>query len=354
MQGIDISSWQSGINLAAVPCDFVIAKATEGTNYTNPDCARSVEQAISLGKCVGVYHYVAGGNAEAEADFFIDSVSGWVGRGILAIDWEQGGNSAWGDTGYLDRVVKRVISRTGIKPLIYASQAVFPWDVANSNDCGSWVAQYGSMDATGYQENPWNDGAYSCTIRQYASSGALSGYNGSLDLNKFYGTAQDWAAYSGGSGQTGGGGVGHSVQLFTPNQSDAQKWIVRLNADGQHGYATFQSKSNGQYLDVVGGGTAAGTPVQVYDGNGSAAQKFLADAQVFDADKWFYLRPQVNEAMAVDCVNGGTSDGTGIQIFDWNRTDAQKWSLVYAGEPDTYYVINLTSGKALDVVGGGI
>ena len=33
MNGIDISSWQEGINLSAVPADFVIIKATEGTRF---------------------------------------------------------------------------------------------------------------------------------------------------------------------------------------------------------------------------------------------------------------------------------------------------------------------------------
>lgn len=36
LNGIDISNWQSGINLAVVPCDFVVIKATEGTGYVNP------------------------------------------------------------------------------------------------------------------------------------------------------------------------------------------------------------------------------------------------------------------------------------------------------------------------------
>lgn len=203
LQGIDISSWQSGIDLSAVPCDFVIAKATEGTGYTNPDCARAIEQAISLGKSFGVYHYVAGGNAQGEADYFVDSVSGWLGRGILAIDWEAGGNSAWGDTGYLDAVIKRVIQRTGIKPLVYASQSAFPWSIASQNDCGAWVAQYGGNDATGYQDSPWNEGSYDCAIRQYSSAGSLPGYSGSLDLNKFYGDVSTWAAYAGAEPQQG-------------------------------------------------------------------------------------------------------------------------------------------------------
>lgn len=33
LNGIDISNWQAGIDLSVVPCDFVIAKATQGTSY---------------------------------------------------------------------------------------------------------------------------------------------------------------------------------------------------------------------------------------------------------------------------------------------------------------------------------
>ena len=40
LNGIDVSNWQAGINLAAVPADFVIMKATEGTNYVSPDFNR--------------------------------------------------------------------------------------------------------------------------------------------------------------------------------------------------------------------------------------------------------------------------------------------------------------------------
>ena len=33
MDGIDISAWQDTIDITKVPCDFVIVKATEGTDY---------------------------------------------------------------------------------------------------------------------------------------------------------------------------------------------------------------------------------------------------------------------------------------------------------------------------------
>lgn len=199
MQGIDISNWQNGINLSAVPCDFVIIKATQGTTYVSPDCDRQVQQAIDEGIPFGVYHYVGGGNAKAEADWFIDNCRGYVGHGVLAIDWESGENTAWGDESYLDAVIARVAERTGVVPLKYASLSVFPWGVAENSGC--WVAQYADNNQTGYQGEPWNEGAYSCAIRQYSSCGRLDGWGGSLDLNKAYMTPEAWMRYACPSGE---------------------------------------------------------------------------------------------------------------------------------------------------------
>lgn len=199
MQGIDISAWQAGIDLAKVPCDFVIVKATQGTVYVSESCDAQVQQAISLGNPFGFYHYVGGEGAQAEADFFIDNCAGYFGKGIPCIDWESADNAAWGNTDYLRQLVQRVIDRTGVKPLIYASASSFPWDVAQALDCGAWVAQYADNNATGYQNTPWNEGAYECAIRQYSSHGSLDGYPGYLDLDKAYMDADAWAKYVGAS-----------------------------------------------------------------------------------------------------------------------------------------------------------
>lgn len=196
MQGIDISNWQNGIDLSAVPSDFVIAKATEGTSYISPDCSRQIEQCRSLGKLFGIYHYIGGGNARGEAEFFINNITNWIGNGILVLDWESQGNSAWGNVNYLKECANRVTELTGIPPLIYASQSVFPWDISMDCNSGTWVAQYADMNPTGYQENPWNEGAFSCVIRQYSSCGRLPGYGGNLDLNKAYIDAETWMKYA--------------------------------------------------------------------------------------------------------------------------------------------------------------
>lgn len=202
MQGIDVSSWQTGIDVSKVPADFVIAKATEGTNYVNPDCDRVVQQCIKLGKCWGTYHYVNGSGAVAEADYYANNVKGYIGKGILCIDWESGSNRAWGNYAYLETLVSRVIERTGIKPIIYVQASAYAPTaaVAQRHDCGLWIAQYADMNATWYQDTPWNEGAYSCAIRQYSSAGWLTGWNGNLDLDKFYGDANAWRKYAGASG----------------------------------------------------------------------------------------------------------------------------------------------------------
>lgn len=202
MNGIDISNWQNGINLDAVPYDFIIAKATQGKTYVSPDCARQVEQARARGKLFGVYHYIDGSSAIGEADFFIDNIENWVGEGMLCLDWESNQNSAWGNEDYLRQVAQRVIDRTGIPPVIYVQQSrmaqVKP--IADALNCALWIAQYANMNATGYQDAPWNEGVYSCAIRQYSSCGRLSGYSGNLDLNKAYMDAAAWKKYANPSG----------------------------------------------------------------------------------------------------------------------------------------------------------
>ena len=202
LQGIDVASYQTGINFSQVPCDFVIIKATEGTSYVNPACNSQYDSAKGNGKLLGLYHYVKGVGAVAEANFFVDSIRNYVGTAILCIDFEAGGNSAWGDMGYLRQLCQQVIARTGVRPLIYVQASAYApvSAVAKELNCGLWIAQYASMALTGYQAHPWNEGAYSCAIRQYSSTGRLPGWGGSLDLNLAYMDANAWMKYASPSG----------------------------------------------------------------------------------------------------------------------------------------------------------
>ena len=203
MNGIDISNHQAGLNLDAVPCDFVICKATEGTGFVDKYCDGWVQKAISMGKPFGVYHFATGGSSgRQEAEFFYNNIKGYVGKGILILDWEA--NAVSKGPGYAKEFLDRLKELTGIKGMIYMSNSVvngYDWSSVVAGDYGLWNAGY----YAGYQTMGYNPdapliggtGAWSgAAMYQYTSSGRLSGWNGNLDLNVFYGDKNAWQKYA--------------------------------------------------------------------------------------------------------------------------------------------------------------
>lgn len=202
LNGIDISGWQRGINLERVPFDFAIVKATEGVTGKNSIFDSCCEDVLRLNKCLGLYHYANGKDYRAEADNFISKSSKYIGKALLVLDWESQGNLQFGksDREWVKNWCEYVHSKTGVKPIIYVSKSIrYLFE-----DLGYefWIAQYANNNPTGYQDKPWNESAYSCLIRQYTSTGRLNGYNGNLDLDKFYGSVEDWNARAAVGGKT--------------------------------------------------------------------------------------------------------------------------------------------------------
>ena len=204
LNGIDIASYQKGIDLSKVPCDFVIIKATQGTSYVNPDFERALKQAISLGKCVGVYHYASKGGAKAEAQHFVNTAKSAIGKAIFILDWELGDNANFKKPSYARLFLETVKSLTGYTPMIYMSKSVcrdMDWNgVASTYPL--WVAQYASYAITGYKSSPWTDkngyGTWkSPTIFQYTSTGRLANWNGNLDLDIAYLAKEEWQKMAG-------------------------------------------------------------------------------------------------------------------------------------------------------------
>ena len=272
MNGIDISSWQTGIDLTAVPADFVIIKATEGTGYVNSDCDRAFQQAKQAGKLRGVYHYANGGNATAEADYFLANIEGYIKDAILCLDWESQNNALCGTGGpartWISNWCNRIVERTGVKPLIYASASLYS-EVSGIGDYGLWIAQYADNNDTGYQDTPWNEGAYDCAIRQYSSHGRLSGWNGNLDLNKAYMDATAWGKYA---NPAGGDATPATPSKPTPQPStvtytvqpgDTLSGIAAAYDTTYQHLAAINGIANpnliypGQVLTISGGGASA-------------------------------------------------------------------------------------------------
>lgn len=199
MNGIDISAWQGdeNIDLSKVPFDFCIVKATEGTSYKNRYFAAHCDAVLKKKKLLGAYHYANGGDVQKEADHFLAYAKKYIGKAVLVLDWEAKNNPQFGknDLEWCLKWCNYVYQKTGIKPLIYIQKSAM--NAVKKAGYGLWVAQYPDYEQTGYQEHPWNEGKYNCLIRQYTSVGKLSGYSGSLDLNKAYISATSWNKLAG-------------------------------------------------------------------------------------------------------------------------------------------------------------
>ncbi len=201
---IDTSSWQTGINVTNTGAEIVVAKATEGTTYVNPDCDRVVQDALTAGQGVGVYHFAHTENdAKQEAQHFINSTRGYINKGIVPIlDWEP--NAPW-DTNWALTWLHTVEAAWGTKPIIYTYQYVensYDWTNVVRENYGLWIAAYTLGDTPIYGFNP---PAAQPTLYhwpfavawQYTANGHVNGWNGGLDLSVVYGDLNTWHAYAG-------------------------------------------------------------------------------------------------------------------------------------------------------------
>ena len=206
LNGIDISSWQAGIDIPRVDADFVIVKATGGVDYYNPHFREMADAVLDSGKLLGIYHFAGdsvAGSAEAEAAYFLNAIEPYLGKFIPVLDWEAEATAwpvEWAKT-WLDIVAEA----TKANPWFYSYLSYIQSHQAELGTICKYplwlAAYYNGYQAMNYTEDPplygstlpWNEMA----CYQYSSTGYVSGYGARLDINKFYGTREDWLAMCG-------------------------------------------------------------------------------------------------------------------------------------------------------------
>ncbi len=203
LKGIDISRYENGINIRALDIDFVIAKATEGVGYMDPNYKEYIETSLNSNKKVGLYHFARpdlGNSAKEEADWFVETVRPYIKKAILVLDWEKDtSNTTWAKE-FLDEVY----AKTEVKPIIYMSASPansFNWSEVVRGDYGLWIASYGA-DTGSPGVPPQNRYWPFYILWQYTSRGYLNGYNKNLDLDYFYGTRTTWDKYANPTNET--------------------------------------------------------------------------------------------------------------------------------------------------------
>lgn len=178
---VDLSNNNGSKNIKGYPADGYMFKATEGSYFTDKYCDQFVQQAIKAGKVWGVYHFMDGSPWQAQADHFIAAIKGYVGKGILCLDYEMYGRQG---TAIAKKWLDYVYKKIGVKPVVYTSVSVTKeedWSAVVRADYGLWVADYTApLDKIGYWKAPM--------MWQYTSA--------PYDKNYFYGDRTAWLKYA--------------------------------------------------------------------------------------------------------------------------------------------------------------
>lgn len=204
MNGLDIASYQSSLNLLNISYDFVMIKATEGVSYVNPFCDVHYQEAKANGKKRAIYHFFDFTvDAIAQANFFVDNCAGYIHDAIFVLDWEGAHVDRLGDAMLFLRQVEQ---RIGYKPAIYMSEYVenhYDWaDIARLS-YGLVLAKYSDYEIDNNYDMSKAGVAPSCVhwpfyfMWQWTSKGHLNGYAGDLDCDVAYLTPEQWDLYAG-------------------------------------------------------------------------------------------------------------------------------------------------------------
>lgn len=194
MKGLDISSYQSGINFDAIKnagVEFLILRAGftgwgTGVNYNKDNCfEKFYYNAKNYNIPVGAYWYSCANTKEegiAEAKFMYDNcLKGKQFEYPIYIDVEDIHHQVGNKRGVTDAVIGfcEYLENLGYYVGIYASDISGFKDKMNINEIDAydkWVARYGSTPKYVTSYGMW----------QSSSSGKINGYSGNLDTDVAY------------------------------------------------------------------------------------------------------------------------------------------------------------------------
>ena len=139
--------------------------------------------------------------------------------------------------------------------------------------------------------------------------------------------------------------------LFTEGD-DASEWILRDAGAGNF----YIINKCGRFADVNNGVFVDGTNINGWTGNSSDAQKFkfvAVDGEQSLDDGIYQIRNSSNRNLVLDVYQASTDNSANVQLSKDNGGDSQKWRISYLG--DGYYsIVAVHSDKALDMQNAGI
>ncbi|MDG3013539.1 glycoside hydrolase family 25 protein [Speluncibacter jeojiensis] len=254
--GIDISSYQAGLDLAQVKAegfDFVFVKVTEGSGYVNPTWPGFRDAANANGLILAGYHYLTGDDVNAQAQNFVTN----LGPNIPAmIDFEANGGTLDNFWAFVNAVNARgvqialsYIPRWYIQGAGGGDLSQVPGLISSSYVSGSGFA---SALYPGDQSSYWDgyDGG-TPQILQFTDSAQVAGQT--VDANAFRGTPDQLRALlAQPAGAPTPSPAPTQEDTMTPDQDAILRDIqVQLRGPGCAGWPQLGTNAAGQNLTLV-------------------------------------------------------------------------------------------------------
>ncbi len=144
----------------------------------------------------------------------------------------------------------------------------------------------------------------------------------------------------------------HVVNIGGDNFSKIYRalWNTVFLPNNNTYYSIQSSLNKKKVIDVDNNSNKNGTKIQLYSANGTNAQEFeLFFAGWIDGEPWYYIFKK-GQFKCLDVTGGVAGNGVNIQLYDYNGTAAQQWCFIPAGD-GSYYLKNRL-GFYMDACGG--
>ena len=114
---------------------------------------------------------------------------------------------------------------------------------------------------------------------------------------------------------------GTDIVLYWAHNGDSQTFFQESYSDG-----TFSIIKDGYAIDVQYSEIKNGTPIQIWECNGTKAQKFITKQET---GNYVSIHSVLDTNYVIDVCGAKTENFTKIQLYQYNGTDAQKFKFIY-------------------------
>jgi GH25 family lysozyme M1 (1,4-beta-N-acetylmuramidase) len=203
--GIDVSNWQRQIDwlqVGAAGYDFVFAKATESTTFSDATYPINRSGAGAFGLKIGAYHFArpAGGSdaavaasAVAQADYFVGYAQPKRGDLLPVLDLEKTGDLSRARlTAWTQAWLDEVNARLGFRPIIYVSPSFWKTSLGDTPifaEAGHplWIAHWTKAALPILPGAGW--GGLGWLFWQWTDCAKVAGITGCVDGDRFNGSS---------------------------------------------------------------------------------------------------------------------------------------------------------------------